>query len=245
MEIKVYKDACQTALHVAAHLAEMVENGGGTIALSGGSTPGVLFRMLPEKYSGVPWKNATFFWVDERMVPAQSTESNYGEFYRSPGMKNMIPRTNIFETVYDKNTEKALLDVENKLRNQVAWSNGLPQFDLILLGVGEDGHTASIFPDHLSSFSSGLPVEMVLNPYTLQQRITLTGSTINNARQVLFLCTGRAKAEVVEKILIKKDKTLPAAHVAPRGELIWYLDKEAAHKLHALDDYTTQRESIE
>ena len=112
--------------------------------------------------------------------------------------------------------------------------NGIPQFDLIILGLGEDGHTASIFPENISLFYSDKLFETSQHPVTGQKRITATGKLINNAKEVCFLATGISKAEKVAQILEKSDDwdTLPASLVNPaQGKLVWLLDKAAGAEL--------------
>ena len=113
--------------------------------------------------------------------------------------------------------------------------DGWPRFDLVLLGMGEDGHTASIFPGRLELLRSVLLCEVVWHPVTHQQRITLTGEVINHAAAVCFLVTGTAKAERLSEILSKGEavKLLPASGIQPvNGELNWFADRNAAQLLH-------------
>ena len=116
----------------------------------------------------------------------------------------------------------------------MAERDGFPVFDLVILGLGEDGHTASIFPGHLDLFASDKICVVAVHPVTKQQRVTLTGKVINNAEVVAFLVTGRKKAAIVEKIIHKDPSALifPAFYVMPvYGDLIWFIDEEAGSLL--------------
>jgi 6-phosphogluconolactonase len=110
--------------------------------------------------------------------------------------------------------------------------NGLPRFDLVLLGLGDDGHTASIFPGHTDLFSSPNICEVATQPNSGQQRITITGGVINQAAEVLFMVTGKSKAGAVHAVIEKKDPMLPATFVYPlSGKLTWLLDHESSSRL--------------
>lgn len=231
MNITICKDAYQTCIRVAERLAVLGQKGG-TVALSGGSTPKLLFRIMREQ-GAEPWKNLKFFWGDERIVPAESPESNYGEFYRELVASGIVPAENVFQSPYYPDTVEVLKDTKLKIERNVPRSNDLPRFDLILLGVGEDGHTASIFPDNLASFNAEKALEVVKQPASGQKRITLTGSAVNNAAEVLFLCTGESKSYVLYQIICNKDLRLPATHVRPvKGVLRWYMDEAAGENIN-------------
>ena len=111
---------------------------------------------------------------------------------------------------------------------------GLPVFDLFILGLGDDGHTASIFPGDLGLLNSERVCEVALHPLTHQRRVTITGRVINNSLRVVFLVTGKKKAGIVENIINNKPGAsgFPASYIVPLvGKLIWYVDKEAASLL--------------
>jgi len=109
----------------------------------------------------------------------------------------------------------------------VPFINGWPAFDLIMLGLGEDGHTASIFPDQMQLFESDQITGIALRPNTDQQRITLTGQVLNNAKRVAFLISGESKSKVFNEIIHDSENHLkyPASHVHPFGELHWFTDE--------------------
>jgi 6-phosphogluconolactonase len=206
-----------------------------TIALSGGSTPGILFALLSDKFAGsVPWQVVRIFWGDERCVPADDDESNYGMAMKNLFSKIEIPSSNIHRIIGEADPKAEAERYSEEIVKNTRKRDGKPLFDLIMLGLGEDGHTASIFPGHTELFDSEKICEVAFHPVTLQKRITLTGRVLNNADEVTFLVTGRNKAGVVEKMFKKSASALnyPASHIVPvYGRLNWYLDQEAASLL--------------
>lgn len=202
-----------------------------TVALSGGTTPELLYSLLGDHFSkSATWEYVHFFWGDERCVPPDNHESNYGMTQRVLFEKIDIPSANIHRIKGEKNSEKEVSRYSKEINDFTDKRDSLPTFDLIILGLGEDGHTASIFPGHLELIGSDKICEVAVHPVTLQKRITLTGKVINNADTVVFLVTGKKKAGIVEKI-IKKDSSaqnFPASYIVPvYGVLNWYLDKAA------------------
>lgn len=205
------------------------------IAISGGNTPNLLFTALAEKYARSPiWKSIHFWWVDERMVPPDDAESNYGTAHKLLFSKTDIPKENIHRIKGENNPDTEAFSYSNQIIDTLPFSNGWPVFDLILLGMGEDGHTASIFPNQLQLFESDKICEVALHPQSGQQRITLTGPTINNALKIWFVITGSSKADKLKTVLGHHPdaKSLPAAHINPlNGILDWYVDEAAAGKV--------------
>jgi 6-phosphogluconolactonase len=203
-----------------------------TIALSGGTTPEIIFSVLSNDFPGsVAWQNVHFFWGDERCVPPSDSESNFRMAYEKLLSKINIPSVNIHRIAGENIPEIEAIRYSEEISDFTEKRDGIPLFDLIILGMGEDGHTASIFPGHTELFDSEKVCEVATHPVTHQKRITITGRTINNAENVFFLITGQKKALMVE-YLFKKNSTLedyPASHVTPvYGRLNWYLDKEAS-----------------
>lgn len=205
------------------------------IALSGGSTPAALFnKMVSDIEDPGIWEQVNFFWVDERCVPPEHTESNFRmteeTFFRPLSVSN----THVYRMMGEEEPHAEANRYEALLRSQLPAREGLPCFDLILLGMGTDGHTASIFPDQMQLMHSGRISEVAIHPETGQNRITLTGPVINNADMVCFMITGENKAAVLASILDgeKGSEKFPAAHINPiHGEIEWYLDEEAAQLL--------------
>ena len=206
-----------------------------TIALSGGSTPELLFTVL-SGYSAksVSWQNVHFFWGDERCVSPDNTESNYGMTFRKLLNKIKIPSLNIHRVIGENDPDKEASRYSEEILLYTRQRDKIPSFDLVLLGLGEDGHIASIFPGHLSLFNSDKICEVAVHPATMQKRITLTGRVINNAAAVTFLVSGLKKANVVENIFNKDPLALnyPASYIVPvHGSLSWYIDQEAGSLL--------------
>lgn len=206
-----------------------------TIALSGGSTPELLLTLLSEKYAeSVSWQYVHIFWGDERCVRPDNNESNYGMTWRTFLDKIEIPSSNIHRIKGEDDPEKEASRYSEEISLYTRKRDGMPLFDLMLLGLGEDGHTASIFPGHLELFNSDKICEVAFHPVTLQKRITLTGRVINNADSITFLVTGKNKEKVVEKIFKKSPsaRNYPASYIVPvYGRLSWLLDQEAARLL--------------
>ncbi|MEO8664349.1 MAG: 6-phosphogluconolactonase, partial [Ignavibacteria bacterium] len=205
------------------------------VALSGGSTPKILFTVLAVEYKNkINWDKVNFYWVDERCVPPDDDQSNFGMTNGSLLKTITIPEKNIHRIIGENDPGKEAERYSDLLKKNIQVKNNFPEFDLILLGIGEDGHTASIFPDQMQLLHSGKYCAVAIQPKTGQQRITLTGKVINNAERIYFTATGKGKSEVVGKILNKKNNYLeyPASHIQPgRGVLKWFLDKEAGKQV--------------
>ncbi len=237
MQYKVFESANLMAHQVATLLHQKINSSPHrfNLAISGGSTPLLLFDILASQYAQkLNWQNLGVFWVDERCVPPNHSESNYGEAYSRWLSKVNIPAQNIFRMQGEATPEAEAQRYGLLLNNQLGQNAGFPQFDLILLGMGDDGHTASIFPPQLHLMQHANPVAVGQNPYSGQNRITLTGNTINAAAEVLFLVTGQNKASLVKQIAHNMAGCLafPAAHIKPVNENVtWYLDSAAASQL--------------
>lgn len=205
------------------------------IALSGGSTPMALYRFIlnsPVK-DGIQWANVHFWWGDERMVPSESDESNYGIAKRQFLDKLPIPAENIHPIHGDADMPQELLRLEKDLKHCVELYQGRPSFDWVLLGVGEDGHTASLFPGAVDYDAEENWVSAV-HPETGQARISLSAETLCNAQNISFLVTGIGKADIINELFDDNDDAehYPAANVfAFEGETEWLLDEAAASKL--------------
>lgn len=202
------------------------------IALSGGKTPEIIFKTLANNYKDeIDWSLIRFFWGDERCVPPDNSESNYGMTKSFLLDKINIPEENIFRVRGEadpaseaKRYQKSFLELFN---NNI--SNA--KFDLTMLGLGDDGHTASIFSNSLQMLSTDELFAVAEHPVTKQKRITATGRLINNSHKIVFLVTDENKAVVLNKILTKQDgyQKYPAAHIKPNdGILEWYVEVNAA-----------------
>lgn len=205
------------------------------VALSGGNTPQIFFNKLVDKYGRkIKWNNIRFFWADERCVPPTDNDSNYGIAKQYLFDKIKIPAENIYRILGENNQLNEAERYSSVIKNIVPEKNNLPSFDLIMLGIGNDGHTASIFPDQLHLINSDKICDIAVRPVTFQKRITLTGKVINNSSQVVFFVTGENKSKILADILklYEKSESIPAAFIKPvNGKLDWYLDKDAASNL--------------
>jgi len=239
-EVRIFSSPFELAEEFAGVMVKMIKESAKkrmpvTIALSGGTTPEILFKILGEKYTEtIPWKFVHFFWGDERCVAPDSSESNYGMTFRKLLNKIEIPSLNIHRIIGEDDPDKEASRYSKEILLYTRQRYKMPSFDLVLLGLGEDGHTASIFPGHLSLFNSDKICDVAIHPTSMQKRITLTGRIINNAAVVTFLVSGLKKANVVEKILKKDPLALnyPASYIVPvHGSLSWYIDQEAGSLL--------------
>jgi 6-phosphogluconolactonase len=206
-----------------------------TIALSGGATPEFLFRYLAENYGErIEWEKLLVFWGDERCVAPESSDSNYRMAYESLLQNVPIPDVNIFRIKGEDDPATEARQYSELVSDNVAEFEDTPQFDLMLLGLGSDGHTASIFPDRTELFASSRLFEVAVKPGTGEKRITATGRLINNSSKICFIVTGKDKAEIVSEIVEKKSgsERYPASRVDPgSGQVVWMLDTPAASRL--------------
>jgi 6-phosphogluconolactonase len=202
------------------------------IALSGGSTPKVVFDYLAMGYTdGIDWEKVHFYWGDERCVPPTDEQSNYGMTAEHLLGLVPIPADNVHRIQGEDMPETEAVRYGKVLEAQLPMVEGVPQFDLVILGMGDDGHTASIFPHNIHLWDSASFCEVAVHPDSGQRRITITGKVINRAKAVAFLVTGSDKAAKVKEIVKGEGEytSYPAALVAPvSGNLTWFLDAAAA-----------------
>jgi 6-phosphogluconolactonase len=205
-----------------------------TIALSGGSTPKLIFQLLADDYkTKINWNKIHLFWGDERCVSPDNEDSNFGMTKKNLLDFLNIPEENVYRIKGEADPELEAKRYSEEIKKYVDSKNGLPSFDLFMLGLGEDGHTASIFPDQIYILESKNICEVAVHPLTGQKRITLTDKVINNSSEVIFLVTGENKALMLKKILIEKNKIYPAEFIAPKdGILVFYVDSDAAKLLN-------------
>ncbi len=206
-----------------------------TVAVSGGSTPRPMHRMLTkEPYRGeVPWNKTDIFWVDERWVPENDPESNYGAAKQDLLDKVDIPREQIHPMFGGGSPgEKGLKYQEKIIDFFQSKEREYPIFDLIFLGIGLDGHTASLFPGQETLWENDRIIIAVKGGNPCVDRITMTFPVLNSAAHIVFLVSGNGKAAVVNNILRGRKVGLPASKIQPKnGILTWILDKEAASML--------------
>ena len=201
------------------------------ISLSGGSTPKLLFKTLAQApYTDqINWKNLHFWWGDDRMVSPTDPESNYGEVQKLLFDYINIPAENIHRIRGENEPHLELKRFEEELSAVI--SDGV--FDWIILGMGADGHTASLFPDQTNFADENLAV-IAKHPESGQLRISKTAKLIEQAKRITYLVTGEGKAEILKKIQTTPAENLPypAAKIqAKNGVTEWYLDKAAAKLL--------------
>ena len=237
-KIYIFQTAEKLALAVADDFAAEVQEAANrghalTIVLSGGSTPKRLFALLYQPpFSGkIDWRWVHLFWSDERCVPPDHPGSNFGMTRKVLLAQVDIPPENIHrirgEAKPTVETERYSQEI---LKFVPAGADGIPRFDRIFLGMGSDGHTASLFPGSPALRVNDKICTVATHPQSGQKRITLTLPVINRAARVTFLIAGKNKHRVVQAILSQNEiaSQYPAAMVAPQdGRLEWYLDRGA------------------
>jgi 6-phosphogluconolactonase len=224
---------------VAAARTAIQENGLFNIALGGGCTPVEFYRQLSRLQDASLWHKTHLFLTDERFVPPDDEESNFRMIQDNLLSRVDIPSANIHPMVRDQeDVSRACGEYAEVLQKHFAYQkNRFPCFDLILLGLGEDGHTASLFPE--VPYNQDFPdtVVPVSLPHLKHKRISLTLPVINNSSHVIFLITGVRKASIVKRIL-DEDFSCPASCIQPTaGRLAYILDKEAARELSHKKSY--------
>lgn len=228
-----------TAANLFAEIARtaVAQYGRFCTALSGGSTPQPLYRLLTQSpwLEQVPWSQTHIFWGDERLVPSDDAESSYGMTVRLLLDHVPVPPENVHRALGKAEAATAVADYTAQLAQfTVPW----PRFDLILLGMGHDGHTASLFPGPLSPHEQTDPVMAVTAHYDGRpaRRITFTPRLINDAHHILFLVTGANKVAALQAVLEGRDdpQTWPAQRIQPHdGRVTWLVDAAAAPRLNS------------
>jgi 6-phosphogluconolactonase len=235
-QIEVFRDADELAAQSAREFSELARNtiaarGRFAVALSGGSTPKKMFQQLGN--ISMDWRHIHLFWVDERCVPPDHPDSNYGMTAEVLLNNIEIPSENIHRIQGELPPEQAALVYEKEVRDY--FEEKLPVFDLILLGLGSDGHTASLFPGSPALQEKKRWVVEVKHdtpPPPLVDRVTLTFPVLNAGRKVIFQAVGREKKKIIDEFLLQKQAKLPAGRINPRqGELIWMLDRDAGESV--------------
>ncbi|CAG8525749.1 13350_t:CDS:2 [Ambispora leptoticha] len=208
-----------------------------TVGLSGGSLPKILAADLVKRVDAVEWEKLTVFFCDERLVPLDHEDSNYRLCREELFSKVPIPEEQIHKINPDllENAEEVAEDYKDQLIHVFAHVNSakFPVFDLLLLGIGPDGHTCSLFPGHQTledTIDWVIPEEN--SPKPPPRRITFTLPTLNHAHNVCFVATGEGKQDILKRIIDENDQKIPSALVQPvHGNLFWFLDDKASAKL--------------
>ncbi|WP_069801447.1 6-phosphogluconolactonase [Thermogemmatispora onikobensis] len=240
-QIAIYTDS-ETLSHEAARLVTrlaqeaIVTRGRFTLALAGGSTPRKLYSLLAsDPYrSQIDWARVDIFWSDERCVPPDHPESNYRMAYEVMLSKLPIPAANIHRMPAEQADRQAAAESYTAELRRVFGTAGVPVFDLIQLGMGPEGHTASLFPHQAALHEREHLVLPVSVPKPPPERLTFTPPLLQAARHILFLITGSDKAEAVRAVLEEQgspdDYPARLAHAAA-GQVAWLLDTAAAAAL--------------
>lgn len=239
-ELRIFTDLERLSRHAANLFIEQSnrtvrERNRFLVALNGGGTPARLFQLLASEYrEQVKWGKVHVFWGDERCVPPHNAESNYHQVMDLLLSHLSIPEENIHRVKGELDPASAADEYARTLKQFAEPELNFPRFDLVYLGMGEDGHTASLFP--------GSPVQVIEPVFAVTanyqnrpaNRVTLTQVVFNQARVVVFMASGEKKAETLAEVL--SDRYNPAQYPAQRidpkdGQLIWLVDDAAAGKL--------------
>lgn len=233
--IHVYPNKEKLVVATTERMVDSIEqaiqqNGLCNIALSGGNTPGGVFSLLASNpyRDRVDWGRLHIFWGDERMVPPEHQDSNFRLVKETLLDRINMPDENVHRMRGEIAPEEAAAEYAELLRDH--FKDSPPCFDLMLLGLGEDGHTASLFPGTDAVEECEKHVVAVFVPKLSAWRVTLTLPVLNAAREIFFLVSGKSKAEMVQCIMSNKQPTkkIPATMVTPQnGDLRWMLDSDA------------------
>ncbi|NMW20203.1 MAG: 6-phosphogluconolactonase [Chlorobiaceae bacterium] len=235
-EAEITEQAATLIIAEAYHAIS--ERGRFSLVLAGGNSPRSLYRQLARgvanngKVTFIPWEKSWLFWGDERSVPANHPESNYQMARETLLSQAPIPENHIFRMPAEKEDGKeAAREYEETIRTffQTASPHSFPDFpifDLLILGLGDDGHTASLFPDNAEALQETKRWVIAVNePHAKPpgKRLTLTFPVINHARNVLFFTTAREKAGLAKKIFSAEERGVPASRVKPlKGKTFWF-----------------------
>lgn len=236
-EFRICKDAEEVAsaaadLFIDISAAAIREHGKFRVALSGGSTPKRTYQLLAERNAKVDWSNVDLFWGDERCVRADDPQSNFRMTSEALLRHVPVPPGNVHRVRTELDSpEAAAQEYEREIFDTFRATADTPRFDLALLGLGTNGHTASLFPNSRVLHENH---RMVVADYVEEVsmwRITMTVPLLNAARTIAFLIAGQEKAEVVSEVVYgaKDVERLPAQLIQPtNGKLVWILDESAA-----------------
>lgn len=225
--IKSHKTAKETAKALALYLKDQINKSSVFhLAISGGSTPKMLFEALASIKVDIAWNKLQLYWVDERCVTPDHAESNYRMTVESLLSKVPLQTDNIHRMKGELKPEEGIIDYQKDI-DALPKAKGLPQFDLIILGMGDDGHTASIFPPSKELITIDSDLAVGTNPYSGQKRLTLTGRTIKNAKEVYFHVTGANKAPILKEILNESGKYKDYPSFYFKSDAQWWVDDAA------------------
>ncbi len=242
-EIIIGRDLVDLSSKAAAEFVRQANERSATagrfvVALSGGSTPRALYSLLAdaEFQSQVPWHRVHFFWGDERCVPPEHPDSDYRMAFETLLSKAPVPEKNIHRIEGEEKPEIAAAKYEKAIRDffQLADSE-LPRFDLILLGLGDDGHTASLFPGSEALQETRRLAVATYVEKLKSHRVTLTLPVLNHAANIFFLVAGENKTGILKDVLQRESsKNFPAQQIdPPNGRLVWFVDQAADASLQS------------
>lgn len=233
-EIKIYNGEGELFKNAAEYICSLInyfinDFNKCTLVLSGGKTPKKLFEVLSSAYKeSVNWSKVYFFWGDERCVPPGDSESNFRMADDYLLSKINVPIENIFRIPAEKPSAEAAKEYEQNMRSFFG-NKDIPSFDIVLLGIGNDGHTASLFPgidipEEKDKWAAAVYVKKLK-----VQRITLTYSVFNNSKNILFIAAGKEKSGIVGRAFTDKKAGLPVQKINPNeGKIVWFLEKESS-----------------
>jgi len=239
-KLRIFDDLETLSIHAANLFSvqatrSILERGQFLVALNGGGTPTRLFQLLATDFHDkVEWAKVQVFWGDERCVPPNDPGSSYAQARELLLSRVPIPESNIHRIKGEFPPIKAAKEYSLLLKEYAFPPLDWPRFDLVYLGMGEDGHTASLFPGSPVNVSDAvLPVTAHYQDRPAN-RVTLTQLVFNRARMVVFMATGEKKASMLAEVLSDRynPELYPAQRIDPKdGELIWLVDDDAADKL--------------
>ena len=245
MNVKVFPDLEQACSALAEKIKDLSQESiqqkkAFSLVLSGGKTPRPFYHLLGTQYAKkIEWNDVHLFWGDERCVPFHHIESNYAVAHELLISKVPIPKKNVHPMPVNARSAAVGAEIYEKELNEyfdrIESSEREFTFDAVILGLGEDGHTASLFPGNHALFESVKWVLSVQAPssYPTKDRLTLTFPVINISKNVFFLVSGERKKKIVDSILNSKStqrEKYPAEMVQPKGQLFWFLDRSCPKK---------------
>lgn len=235
-EVKIFKSISELHKNASGYICATIRHfinrrGKCTFVLSGGSTPKKLYDEINTNFKdSIEWIKVFFFWGDERCVPPENNDSNYRMAQEHLLSKLPVLKENIFRIKGEKPPEEAASLYDAEIR-EFFGHTPLPSFDIVLMGIGTDGHTASLFP---GSYVLDIKDKLAAHVYSEKLkswRVTLTLPVINNSKNILIIAEGKEKSEIINKIFNEKDAGLPAQQInASNGKLTWFIDTNAAGK---------------
>jgi len=237
--LKVFDNAETRAQNRSEELRDSINASVGNyfLAISGGNSPLDLFNKLsqPVYRDSINWNKVHFFWCDERCVPPGDEQSNFGEADKAMFKLVPVPGENIHRIHGEDEPNEEVVRYSNEIEKYVPLGTGaLPQFDRVLLGLGGDGHTASLFPGKNLLFEYSNIAGVAKHPVTGQKRISLTADILSAAKKITFIVTKKEKAKILSEILndLPASKNYPAVKIKSASDNIeWFIDKEAAFYL--------------